>query len=58
MQLLLAARALDGVLGAGAATDQAGIDWPDFRQVDLSLAVRPEDRRLWLRRTASLRPAR
>ena len=31
----------------------AGIDWPDFRQVDLLLAVRPEDRRLWTSKPAS-----
>ena len=44
---------IDAVPFAGAATDQAGIDWPDFRQVDLLLAVRPEDRRLWTPKPAS-----
>ena len=43
----------DAVPFAGVATDQAGIDWPDFRQVDLLLAVRPEDRRLWTPKPAS-----
>src|SRR6476659_1498249 len=38
---------VDAVPFAGAATDRAGIDWPDFREVDLLLALRPPDRRLW-----------
>jgi len=42
----------DAVPFAGAATDKAGIDWPDFRQVDLLLAVRPENR-LWTPKPAS-----
>ena len=44
---------IDAVPFAGAATDPAGIDWPDFRRVDLLLAVRPEDRRLWTPKPAS-----
>ncbi|HSG38186.1 MAG TPA: glycosyltransferase [Thermoanaerobaculia bacterium] len=54
---LLAGRGIewkvDAVPYAGAATDSLGIDWPDFRQVDLLLAVRPKDRRLWTSKPAS-----
>jgi hypothetical protein len=44
---------IDAVRFAGAATDKAAIDWADHRRVDLLLAVRPEDRRLWTSKPAS-----
>jgi hypothetical protein len=44
---------VDAVPFAGAATDRMGIEWPDFRQVDLLLAVRPRDRRLWTSKPAT-----
>jgi hypothetical protein len=44
---------VDAVPFAGAATDRAGIDWPDFREVDLLLALRPPDRRLWTSKPAT-----
>lgn len=44
---------VDAVPFAGAATDRLGIDWPDFRQEDLLLAVRPKDRRLWTSKPAT-----
>lgn len=44
---------MDAVPFAGSATDPAAIDWADFRQVDLLLAVRPEDRCLWTSKPAS-----
>lgn len=44
---------VDAVPFAGAATDRLSIDWPDFRQVDLLLAVRPKDWRLWTSKPAS-----
>jgi hypothetical protein len=54
---LLAARGIewevDAVPFAGAATDRFGTDWPDFREVDLVLAVRPPDRRLWTSKPAT-----
>jgi hypothetical protein len=53
----LAARGIewevDAVPFAGAATDSLGTDWPDFRDVDLVLAVRPPDRRLWTSKPAT-----
>lgn len=44
---------VDAVPFAGAATDRQGIDWPDFREVDLLLAMRPPDRRLWTPKPAT-----
>ncbi len=44
---------VDAVPFAGAATDRLGIDWPDFRQVDLLLAIRPPDRRRWTSKPAT-----
>ncbi len=44
---------VDAVPFAGAATDRLGTDWPDFRQVDLVLAVRPQDRRGWTSKPAT-----
>lgn len=54
---LLAAREIewevDAVPFAGAATDRFGTAWPDFSSVDLVLAVRPPDRRLWTSKPAT-----
>ena len=44
---------VDAVPFAGAATDRLGTNWPDFRQVDLLLAVRPPDRHLWTSKPAT-----
>lgn len=44
---------VDAVPFAGAATDRFGTDWPDFRAVDLILAVRPGDRHLWTSKPAT-----
>lgn len=44
---------VDAVPFAGEATDRLKIEWPDFRQVDLLLAVRPKDRRLWTPKPAT-----
>jgi len=44
---------VDAVPFAGAATDREGIAWPDFREVDLLLALRPPDRRLWTSKPAT-----
>ena len=46
---LLAGRGIEWVVDAapfaGRETDAQAIDWPDFREADLILAVRPPDRR-------------
>ncbi|MEA2600650.1 MAG: hypothetical protein QOF89_1642 [Acidobacteriota bacterium] len=44
---------VDAVPFAGAATDRLGTNWPDFRQVDLLLAVRPRDHHLWTSKPAT-----
>jgi hypothetical protein len=44
---------VDAVPFAGAATDRLGTNWPDFRQVDLLLAIRPDNRHLWTSKPAT-----
>jgi hypothetical protein len=43
----------DAVPFAGRATDRDALDWPDFRDVDLLVALRPPDRRLWTAKPAT-----
>ena len=43
----------DAVSFAGRATDRDALDWPDFRDVDLLVALRPPDRRLWTGKPAT-----
>ncbi len=43
----------DSVEFAGLATDEAALAWNDYRQVDLVVAVRPPDRRLWTSKPAT-----
>ncbi len=43
----------DAVEFAGLATDEAALDWNDYRQVDLVVAVRPPDRHLWTSKPAT-----
>jgi len=43
----------DSVAFAGLATDQGALDWNDYSQVDLVVAVRPPDRRLWTSKPAT-----
>jgi len=54
---LLAERGIEWVVDAapfaGRETDAQAIDWPDFREADLILAVRPPDRRLATNKPAS-----
>jgi hypothetical protein len=54
---LLAERGIEWVVDAapfaGRETDAQAIDWPDFREADLILAVRPPDRRLSTNKPAS-----
>ncbi|HEX9671467.1 MAG TPA: glycosyltransferase [Thermoanaerobaculia bacterium] len=53
----LAARGIEWVVDsvefAGAATDALPLDWPDYRTLDLVVAVRPPDRALWRSKPAS-----
>jgi len=44
---------MDAVPFAGAATDRLGTEWPDFRQVDLVLAVRPDYHYSWTSKPAT-----
>jgi hypothetical protein len=44
---------VDAVPWAGAATDRLSTRWPDFREVDLVLAVRRPDPRLWTQKPAT-----
>ncbi len=44
---------VDSAAFAGPASDRLALAWPDFRQVDLLLAVRPPDRRLHSAKPAS-----
>ena len=44
---------VDAVPFAGAETDHLATNWPDFRQVDLLLAVRPDNRHLWTSKPAT-----
>src|SRR4051812_187840 len=54
---LLANRGIEWVVDAapfaGRETDAQAIDWPDFREADLILAVRPDDRRRSTNKPAS-----
>jgi hypothetical protein len=54
---LLADRGIEWVVDAapfaGRETDSQAIEWPDFREADLILAVRPRDRRLSTNKPAS-----
>lgn len=53
----LAARGIEWVVDsvefAGAATDTLPLDWPDHRELDLIVAVRPPERTLWRSKPAS-----
>ncbi|HEX5761483.1 MAG TPA: glycosyltransferase, partial [Thermoanaerobaculia bacterium] len=53
----LAARGVEWVVDsaafAGAATDELPLDWPDYRTLDLVVAVRPPERSLWRSKPAS-----
>ncbi len=44
---------VDSAAFAGPASDRLALAWPDFRSVDLLLAVRPPDRRLHTAKPAS-----
>ncbi len=43
----------DAVPFAGLSTERDALDWPDFRDVDLLVALRPPDRRLWTSKPAT-----
>lgn len=57
MDRFLAGRGLvwvaDAVPFADRATERDALDWPDFRDVDLLVALRPPDRRLWTAKPAT-----
>jgi hypothetical protein len=43
----------DSVAFAGLATDETALDWNDYSEVDLVVAVRPPRRRLWTSKPAT-----
>lgn len=43
----------DGTHFAGPATDRETLTWPNYRDADVILAIRPADRRLWTSKPAT-----
>ncbi|MEA2603334.1 MAG: hypothetical protein QOF89_4326 [Acidobacteriota bacterium] len=44
---------VDSAVFAGRDSDRLALEWPDFREVDVTLAVRPRDGRRWTNKPSS-----